>query len=239
MIMISCPVCLITSLCRARAGEDTAHVARQLVLGFLNAPPGRYDVIFTAGATDSLRLLAESFEWRGAQFLYTVANHTYVLTTPACTILLRTICRYMAPLYHRPGLPRWCMWHGYSDCVRPFEGWSSACCPFPRFDSQQSPYADPYLRCGALRSTMERSCIQSISPPAQVESAGSTVRHTDLQLPYINPPNPPAILTLRHNQILRPQEARANRSNSLGWSQSSISLKMPMPAARTQSDPKD
>eukprot|EP00892_Ulva_mutabilis_P004109 jgi/Ulvmu1/206/UM001_0210.1 len=60
-------------------GTDSSQQARQLVLGFLNAPPGKYDVIFTSGATPSLRLLAESFDWHGSQFLYTSANHTSVL----------------------------------------------------------------------------------------------------------------------------------------------------------------
>lgn len=72
---------LIAPACSSNsATESSSQWARQQVLAFLNAPPGQYDVIFTSGATGSLQLFAQSFDWCGAQFLYTVANHTYVPT---------------------------------------------------------------------------------------------------------------------------------------------------------------
>lgn len=118
-----CSACDFMSVCRGTAGEDSAQLARQLVLGFLNAPPGQYDVIFTAGATDSLRLLAESFEWQRAQFLYTVANHTYVLMTPACTTLLMNYVDTWPPVTTRHVCKAWL---DDSNCVRPFAGYSRA-----------------------------------------------------------------------------------------------------------------
>ncbi|OHT11811.1 molybdenum cofactor sulfurase [Tritrichomonas foetus] len=54
--------------------------ARDLVLKFLGTTPSEYSVIFTASATASLRLLAESFPWsKDSLYLYTRDNHNSVL----------------------------------------------------------------------------------------------------------------------------------------------------------------
>lgn len=50
------------------------------VLEFFNASPSDYDVIFTSGATDSIKLIGESFSENDIQvFAYTQENHTSVL----------------------------------------------------------------------------------------------------------------------------------------------------------------
>lgn len=54
--------------------------ARDLVLNFLGTTSSKYTVIFTASATASLRLLAESFPWtEDSLYLYTRDNHNSVL----------------------------------------------------------------------------------------------------------------------------------------------------------------
>jgi molybdenum cofactor sulfurtransferase len=59
---------------------DLVEEARTIVLDFLGASPSDYSVIFTASATASLRLLAESFPWTAdSLYLYTRDNHNSVL----------------------------------------------------------------------------------------------------------------------------------------------------------------
>ena len=54
--------------------------ARKLILKFLGTDATQYTVIFTASATASLRLLAESFPWTSnSLYLYTRENHNSVL----------------------------------------------------------------------------------------------------------------------------------------------------------------
>lgn len=54
--------------------------ARELILKFLGTTASEYSVIFTASATASLRLLAESFPWSSnSLYLYTRDNHNSVL----------------------------------------------------------------------------------------------------------------------------------------------------------------
>ena len=54
--------------------------ARDLILNFLGTTSDKYTVIFTASATASLRLLAESFPWTNESlYLYTRDNHNSVL----------------------------------------------------------------------------------------------------------------------------------------------------------------
>jgi selenocysteine lyase/cysteine desulfurase len=67
--------------CRSAESRDALDDARRQTLAFFNAPPGAYHCIFTAGATASLKLVAESLAWTPgrSQFLYTVANHTCVI----------------------------------------------------------------------------------------------------------------------------------------------------------------
>jgi molybdenum cofactor sulfurtransferase len=59
---------------------DLVEEARDLVLDFLGGTADQYTVIFTASATASLRLLAESFPWNSdSVYLYTRDNHNSVL----------------------------------------------------------------------------------------------------------------------------------------------------------------
>jgi molybdenum cofactor sulfurtransferase len=59
---------------------DLVEEARDLVLEFLGGTPDQYTVIFTASATASLRLLAESFPWTSdSVYLYTRDNHNSIL----------------------------------------------------------------------------------------------------------------------------------------------------------------
>lgn len=59
---------------------DLVESARDVVLKFLNTNQKEYTVIFTASATASLRLLAESFPWtQDSLYLYTRDNHNSVL----------------------------------------------------------------------------------------------------------------------------------------------------------------
>ena len=59
---------------------DLVEEVRQLVLDFVGADPKDYSVIFTASATSSLKLLAESFPWSNESlYLYTRDNHNSVL----------------------------------------------------------------------------------------------------------------------------------------------------------------
>jgi len=59
---------------------EMVEEARDLVLDFVGADPNEYTVIFTASATASLRLLAESFPWsKDSLYLYTRDNHNSVL----------------------------------------------------------------------------------------------------------------------------------------------------------------
>lgn len=59
---------------------ELVEEARDLVLDFLGTTSDEYTVIFTASATASLRLLAESFPWtQDSLYLYTRDNHNSVL----------------------------------------------------------------------------------------------------------------------------------------------------------------
>ena len=59
---------------------ELVEEARDLVLEFLGTSSDKYTVIFTASATASLRLLAESFPWsKDSLYLYTRDNHNSVL----------------------------------------------------------------------------------------------------------------------------------------------------------------
>jgi molybdenum cofactor sulfurtransferase len=59
---------------------DLVEDAREQVLQFLGTSSSRYTLIFTASATASLRLLAESFPWsKDSLYLYTRDNHNSVL----------------------------------------------------------------------------------------------------------------------------------------------------------------
>jgi len=59
-----------------RAAAEMNEV-REAVLRYLHAPPDEYEVIFTSGATGSIRLL-EHYEFGGGQLLLTADNHNSV-----------------------------------------------------------------------------------------------------------------------------------------------------------------
>ena len=64
----------------SRITTEYVEEARELVLKFLGTTASEYSVIFTASATASLRLLAESFPWSSnSLYLYTRDNHNSVL----------------------------------------------------------------------------------------------------------------------------------------------------------------
>lgn len=64
----------------SRKAEEAVDAVRDQILNFFNAPRGTYTVIFTSGATASLRLAADSFPWsEGSHFLYAKHNHNSVL----------------------------------------------------------------------------------------------------------------------------------------------------------------
>jgi molybdenum cofactor sulfurtransferase len=59
---------------------ELVEEAREQVLHFLGTSSAKYTLIFTASATASLRLLAESFPWsKDSLYLYTRDNHNSVL----------------------------------------------------------------------------------------------------------------------------------------------------------------
>jgi len=59
---------------------DQIDEVRDQVLAFFNAPPGEYHVIFTRGATASLKLVGETFPWtEESEFVYLRENHNSVL----------------------------------------------------------------------------------------------------------------------------------------------------------------
>ena len=77
------------------AGATSAAVdaARDATLEHFNAPLGEYAVVFTAGATAAMRLLAESFPWSPeSEFAYTRVRHE----RPRHTRLLRRRGRRVA-----------------------------------------------------------------------------------------------------------------------------------------------
>lgn len=64
----------------SKAIEDLVDQVRYKVLEFFNTSTEEYSVIFTSGATASLKLLAESFDFGGdGSFVYLRDNHTSVL----------------------------------------------------------------------------------------------------------------------------------------------------------------
>ncbi|XP_069687555.1 molybdenum cofactor sulfurase 2 [Periplaneta americana] len=63
----------------SRYCTDVIDQIRYRVLQHFNTDPDTYSVIFTSGATQALKLVAESFDWRGGTFVYLQDNHTSVL----------------------------------------------------------------------------------------------------------------------------------------------------------------
>jgi molybdenum cofactor sulfurtransferase len=63
----------------SRAATHLAEAARRAVLGFLNASPDEYVVIFTANASGALRLVGEAYPFAaGGRLLLTADNHNSV-----------------------------------------------------------------------------------------------------------------------------------------------------------------
>lgn len=55
-------MCQLHSLPEDNEDDDPVYVARDLVLDMLSAPPDEYEVIFTSGATEAIRLVCSAFE---------------------------------------------------------------------------------------------------------------------------------------------------------------------------------
>lgn len=61
------------------ASTEAIARARQLTLGFLDADPAEYEVVFTANASSAMRILAEAFPFRrGSRLVLTADNHNSV-----------------------------------------------------------------------------------------------------------------------------------------------------------------
>ncbi|KAL7877688.1 hypothetical protein SRHO_G00043310 [Serrasalmus rhombeus] len=70
----------------SRLTHDTVENVRYRILQHFNTSPEEYSVIFTAGCTAALKLVADSFPWvsahgncSGSQFCYLTDNHTSVV----------------------------------------------------------------------------------------------------------------------------------------------------------------
>src|SRR5690242_14377100 len=57
------------------ASTALVESARRAVLAFLNADPAEYAVIFTANATNAIRLVGEAFPFGPARLILTADNH--------------------------------------------------------------------------------------------------------------------------------------------------------------------
>lgn len=61
------------------ASTESLEEARSLTLGFFNADPREYDLVFTANASGAMRILAEAFPFRaGSRLILTADNHNSV-----------------------------------------------------------------------------------------------------------------------------------------------------------------
>lgn len=61
-------------------GSDDVLQVRLQVLKFLNASPDEYSVVFTSGASSSLRIIGENYKWsHQSVFAYTLQNHASVI----------------------------------------------------------------------------------------------------------------------------------------------------------------
>ncbi|XP_078488487.1 molybdenum cofactor sulfurase-like [Ciona intestinalis] len=59
---------------------DTVHQVRNTVLAHFNVSCEEYDVVFTHGATEAIKILADNFNWTPAsKFVYLEDNHTSVV----------------------------------------------------------------------------------------------------------------------------------------------------------------
>ncbi|XP_066535339.1 molybdenum cofactor sulfurase [Hoplias malabaricus] len=71
----------------SRLTNDTVESVRYRILEHFNTSPQEYSVIFTAGCTAALKLVADSFPWgSGSQFCYFTDNHTSVVGIRGVTI---------------------------------------------------------------------------------------------------------------------------------------------------------
>lgn len=60
--------------------SDEVGKAREAVLEYCSASKNEYDVIFTSGSTDSLKLVAQSFPWTEEScYCYIADNHNSIL----------------------------------------------------------------------------------------------------------------------------------------------------------------
>lgn len=67
--------------CLCSATAEQVEVVRGAILDHFHAPHQDWALVFTSGATDSLKLLAESFPWgrERSRLFYALNSHTSVL----------------------------------------------------------------------------------------------------------------------------------------------------------------
>lgn len=87
----------------SRATEDVIDQVRYKTLGFFNTSTDDYEVIFTSGATASLKLVAETFDFgdNGA-FVYLRDNHTSVLGMREVVYARKICCLERGDLLNDP-----------------------------------------------------------------------------------------------------------------------------------------
>ncbi|XP_034754478.1 molybdenum cofactor sulfurase [Etheostoma cragini] len=88
----------------SRLTHDTVERVRYRVLQHFNTTPEEYSVIFTAGCTSTLKLVAESFPWRrqteskaGSHFCYLTDSHTSVVGIRGLTSGLGVVALPVSP----------------------------------------------------------------------------------------------------------------------------------------------
>ncbi|KAF1376006.1 hypothetical protein PFLUV_G00226080 [Perca fluviatilis] len=88
----------------SRLTHDTVERVRYRVLQHFNTTPEEYSVIFTAGCTSALKLVAESFPWRpqteskaGSHFCYLTDSHTSVVGMRGLTSGLGVVALPVSP----------------------------------------------------------------------------------------------------------------------------------------------
>ena len=71
----------------AGPAADASGAARAATLALLHASPADYEVVWTAGASAGLALVAASFPWgAGSRYAFTRDNHTSVLGVRAAAL---------------------------------------------------------------------------------------------------------------------------------------------------------
>ncbi|XP_022919276.2 molybdenum cofactor sulfurase 3 [Onthophagus taurus] len=63
----------------SKSTNDAIDIIRLKCLKHFNTTPDKYSIIFTSGATESLKIIGESFDYNEGSFVYLEDNHTSVL----------------------------------------------------------------------------------------------------------------------------------------------------------------